>query len=180
MSDIPDSVSLEKLLQQVRKLRNDKGLPPKGTVLPPLPLSGPGTGMLDLTVVLEQIISDAAGVGMIQMMHLTSYLLDAIISGLVEEVDRHKQQRDAVSQGVAIRASADVALLKGSQALLHSLLEPLTNHLGARQMAELLFAGQYGPGIQRRVVISDTILDALGINRSEFDAYFEENFLSKD
>jgi hypothetical protein len=180
MSEVPDSVTADELLKRIRQLRSDGGLPPRATTLPSLPLSGEGAGMLDLTVVLEQLILDAGGVSMLQMLHLTSFLFDAVIDGIHKDMqpyaDGTANVNPAIAQGVFSRASADIAVLSAAQGLLHSVLTPLTCKIGQLRATEVERLGHEGLARYRRVLVSDALVESLGIGLSEFDAYFRKRF----
>jgi hypothetical protein len=188
MSDIPDSASTDQLLQRIRDLRNEGGLPPRATTLPSLPLTGESSGILDLTVVLEQLVLDAGGVNVLQIMHLAAFLLDAAIDGIKKEItpyllrQRGSEDPEAadveipVAQGVVAKATSNVAMLNASHDLLQQVLIPLSNqvlHLRARKMASL---GHEGAILYRRLLVSDQLIDSLGIERSEFNAYFRKRY----
>lgn len=183
MSEIPDAASPEQLLQRIRDLRKEGGLPPRATTLPALPLAGDHAGVLDLTVVTEQLILEAGGVNMLQMMHLTSFLLDAVIDGIKTEMEPYLKQRGggptaeaAVARGVVAKASADINLLAASQSLLHRVLAPLTAMRTAERAKEINSLGHDGCALYRRVLVSDQVIESLGIERSEFDAHFKKRF----
>lgn len=182
--EIPDAASTEQLLQRIRKLRSDGGLPPRNTTLPALPLSRDNAGMLDLTVVVEQLVLDAGGAGILQMLHLASFVLDAVIDGVKQELTPYIKERgeeqspvdEAIGAGVVARAGADIILLSASQNLLHYVLTPLTGKFGADRTKEEASLGHDGMALLRHVLVSDALIEALGIERSDFDAYFKKRF----
>jgi hypothetical protein len=178
MSDIPDAASTDQLLQRIRDLRKEGGLPPVSATLPRLPFSGESAGILDLTVVIEQLVLNAGGVNMLQMMHVVSFLLDAVIDGIRQEMAPYieHQAKDIVAQGVVSRASADLSLLNASQELLQHVLAPLTNKIGFDRTRDLAAKGYRDIPLLRLVLVSDSILEALGIDSSEYNAYFEKRF----
>jgi hypothetical protein len=176
MSKVPDSVSAEGLLNHIRQLRKEGGLPPRSTTLPALPVSDPGSGILDLTVVIEQIVLDAGGVVMPQLLHLTSFLLDAVINGIQQEVEPHTKVESPLDLAVVMRANTDVRLLMACQELLHDVLKPMTQAFTANQLPRLKDLGHDGKQALRRLLVSDALLEALGIPGIDFDKHFYNRF----
>jgi hypothetical protein len=180
---VPDSVTPEQLLQHIHRFRKSEGLPPRATTLPSLPLAGDQAGFLDLTMVVEQILIEAGGSNMLQMLQLASFLLDSVLEGIRKEVEPYTKQQFAgpvqeglIAQAVVARTNADLAFLSTSQDMLHRVLAPLTSTLGRARAKELVSLGHQGLALYRRALFSDQTVESLGIPIQDFDAYFRQRF----
>jgi hypothetical protein len=176
MSDIPDSVSPHQLLERIRSLRKEGGLPPRSTTLPTLPVSDPTCGLLDLTVVLEQIVLDGGGVIMPQLLHLVSFLLDAVMTGIKMELEPHTKVNTPLDLAIATRGDADIRMLMASQELVYTVLKPMTAAFTGNRLQAIKDLGHDGKQALRRLLVSDTMLAALGISEAEFDKHFYGRF----
>jgi hypothetical protein len=176
MSDIPDSVSPSQLLERIRNLRKEGGLPPRSTTLPTLPVSDPTCGLLDLTVVLEQIVLDGGGVIMPQLLHLVSFLLDAVMTGIKVELEPHTKVNTPLDLAIATRGDADIRMLMASQELVHIVLKPMTAAFTGNRLQSIKDLGHDGKQALRRLLVSDTMLAALGIPEAEFEKHFYSRF----
>jgi hypothetical protein len=176
MSDIPDSVSASQLMERIRRLRDEGGLPPRSTTLPTLPVSDPSSGLLDLTVVLEQIVLDGGGVIMPQLLHLTSFLIDAVVTGIRAEIEPYTKVNSPLDLAVITRGDADVRLLLASQELIYSVLKPMTQSFTATRLPAIKELGHDGRQALRRLLVSDNLLAALGISEADFEKHFYSRF----
>jgi hypothetical protein len=171
MSEVPDSISHQELLNRLREACEDRMPLPRSTTLPAIPIHRDG-GMLDLTLVVEQITLSADGVSLLQMLHLASHLIDAATRGLDGLVDGHRKSHSFIDQGVAMRAGADLAVLAAVQNLLHPLLAACSEGVGKQRKRELENLGYEGRAMHRRLFVSDALLDSLGMDKAQYDAYF--------
>jgi|LakMenEpi03Aug12_release.lakeMendotaPanAssembly.Ray.scaffolds.fasta_scaffold306573_2 hypothetical protein len=176
MSDIPDSVSPSQLLERIRNLRKEGGLPPRSTTLPTLPVSDPSCGLLDLTVVIEQIVLDGGGVIMPQLLHLVSFLLDAVVHGIKTTVEPHTKINNPLDLAIATRADADIRMLLASQELVYTVLKPMTASFTGERLQSIKDLGHDGKQALRRLLVSDAMLGALGISEAEFEKHFYARF----
>lgn len=176
MSDIPDSVSPSQLLERIRNLHREGGLPPRSTTLPTLPVSDPSCGLLDLTVVLEQIVLDGGGVIMPQLLHLVSFLLDAVIHGIKTEIEPHAKVNNPLDLAIATRGDADIRMLMASQELVYTVLKPMTAAFTGNRLKSINDLGHDGKQALRRLLVSDAMLGALGIPEAEFEKHFHARF----
>jgi hypothetical protein len=176
MSDIPDSVSPSQLLERIRNLRREGGLPPRSTTLPTLPISDPSCGLLDLTVVIEQIVLDGGGVIMPQLLHLVSFLLDAVMTGIKVETEPHAKINSPLDLAIATRGDADIRMLQASQELVYTVLKPMTAAFTGHRLQSINDLGYDGKHALRRLLVSDAMLAALGIPEAEFEKHFRARF----
>lgn len=166
MSEIPDSISHQELLERFRQAAQGRATLPRATTLPDVPICREG-GMLDLTMVIEQVTLNAEGVSIIQMLHLAGHLIDVSLRGLEQVMDQNLCDRDALAM-----AAADRAILQSVQGLFRPLLSRCSESIGRARKRDLESLGYQGRALHRRVFVSDAILQALGMDRDQYDAYF--------
>lgn len=184
---LPDAVSFEQLQQLARQARASSGAMPRGTKIPDMPGPDNDSGIFDLAFAIEQLVMSSGGTTMMQMLHAVSYMLSMSISQLSEmadQLDREVLSRimtelclrgqlpepnEAIAAHTKHQMQEQVRLLESASILISQVLKPITGvHITER--------GARPDRVDRKIMMSDAALDALGIERDAFDQFFGQYF----
>lgn len=156
----PDSVSFKELSQFLEQAPgDDDDETPVGTSVPVLPLGIEDFGAADLVLTLEQLIKASGRVTILHLLHASGYLL-ATAAHYMEEGCKREAKHG--SEGFFFRATVQalIASLRQTAAGIDSFVGPLTVMHATR------LGGRHG---SRAGLISDGTLEALGLDKGDFD-----------
>ena len=170
-NELPDAISTAALMRLAQAARAAQGRPPVGDTLPEIPLADDGSGILDLTITIEQLILRSRGANLLQMLHASSYLLDACKESLIDQLGTLDLADDEATLMVQAMVLRDTAALEHCLAVLNRMLDPLTERTIELRDRDHRQAGntQY---IGRAALVSNASLQALGLDPGVFDDYF--------
>lgn len=163
----PDQISRESLQAFLRNAPSgsERKLP-IGTATPRLPLDAKDFGAVDLVVLLEQVLAAAGGATSLHLLHASSYLLNVV----ADAMELHLRDPDIVGLGgvagllFKTSARALISVISVCVRQIDDFVGPLT----------VLHAESLGGGpSDRRGLISDGTLNALGIDVEAFDREFQ-------
>ncbi len=173
---IPDSISIEDLMGLLAKAPSDtenSELPPLGSAVPFLPLGEGNAGILDLSIVLEQIIAVSGGAPLIQVLQCLVYLsagaLDRLQSACAELAEIPGPH--AAEAAAEMRRSA--LLLARASSMITSVTAPATVGSVIMRCREEGINTEEVSHIPRRIFVSDALLLALGLEPAAFTAYLK-------
>lgn len=170
-NELPDAISTAALMRLAQAARAAQGRPPVGDTLPEIPLAEDGSGILDLTITVEQLILRSRGANLLQMLHASSYLLDACKESLTDQLstmDLADEEATLMVQAMVLR---DMASLEHCLAVLNRMLDPLTERAIKMRDHDHRLAGN-SEYIGRAALVSNASLQALGLDPGVFDDYF--------
>lgn len=161
-SNIPDSP--DELIRQAA-LGNT---PPTTTRLPQFNFSmqdgpGGGSGPLDFTAVVDQLILTSQGVPVIQLLHAASYLVASAARGLLASLKEGQDQ-----PATLFTVMADLSQIEHCLKALDSVTSMPTNwHVNHR-----LGEGDSSEQSLHRCMVSQATIKSLGLDPDAFDRYF--------
>lgn len=170
-NELPDAISTAALMRLAQAARAAQGRPPVGDTLPEIPLAEDGSGILDLTITVEQLILRSRGANLLQMLHASSYLLDACKESLTDQLstmDLVDEEATLMVQAMVLR---DITSLEHCLAVLNRMLDPLTERAIKMRDHDHRLAGN-SEYIGRAALVSNASLQALGLDPGVFDDYF--------
>lgn len=176
-SDTPTPNTPEALIRLALGARNRDGNPPVTTVFPDFRLNGEHAGLLDLTILVQQIIAAGRGASIVQMLHATAYLLDTCRDGLQDRIDQLQDQDerfDPQLNDIRQRVTEEIGILTACLTMLERVVQPVTLNL-------LRMGFQESPlprtpaGVRefaKTSMVSRSVLEVLEIDPSAFDQHF--------
>ena len=170
-NELPDAISTAALMRLAQAARAAQGRPPVGDTLPEIPLADDGSGILDLTITIEQVILRSRGANLLQMLHASSYLLDACKESLTDQLGAMEIADDEEVLMVQAMVLRDTAALEHCLAVLNRMLDPLTEKTIELRDLDHRRAGN-SDYIGRAALVSNASLQALGLDPGVFDDYF--------
>jgi hypothetical protein len=134
-------------------------------------LSADGSGILDLTITVEQVILRSRGANLLQMLHACSYLLEACKETLADQLGAMDPADDEETLMVQAMVLSDTAALEHCLAVLNRMLDPLTEKTIELRDRDHRRAGN-DQDVGREALVSNASLQALGLDPGVFDDYF--------
>ena len=173
---VPDSVSIEDLMRLLAKAPSDAEndeMPPLGTAVPCLPISAETSGILDLSIVMEQIIAASGGAPLIQVLQCLIYLSAGALDRLRDASTELAQMPGPHAAEAAAEMRRSTLLLARANSMITSVVAPATVGSVIIRCQEEGICVEQASHIPRRIYVSDALLLALGLDPAAFTAYLK-------
>lgn len=187
--NLPDAISFEQLQRLAQGARSSASMMPRGAKVPTMPPPDSDSGLFDLAFAIEQLVICGGGTNLLQMLHASSYILSMAIAALAEtsaKIDpkmlsdimtslmlhgKAPEPDQAVADNTQRHMREQLRMLEAAATMINQVLRPVTGV----HMAE---HGARPDRVDRKIMMSDAALDALGIDKDDFDQFFNQYFTS--
>lgn len=173
-SDTPTPDTPEALIRLALGARTRDGEPPVTAVFPDFHLNGERAGLLDLTVLIQQIIFAGKGASIVQMLQASAYLLDTCRDGLRNRVEELKAEQSPHLEAVLFQVNEEIEILSACLTMLERVVQPVTLNLLSMgfRASSLPRTAANAHEYAKSSMVSRSILEALEIDPSAFDRHF--------